>query len=163
VSKAELILPDELRHLSVFKHIVTTIPVSNRWYPLMLRYLKVLSDRVDALGGNASSVHPNPDGSGKPYVPPRGGAGPHAPPGKPCPPELQACCVEEVKYCGRVCGIEYGCDGHMTGFSITRFWRQRSFRCATGKWVNLLETASRERRVVCVTVRGGVVSGIDVR
>jgi hypothetical protein len=69
VSKAELILDEEVRTLSVFKHILTTIPANNRWYPLMLRYVHHLGLKVDALGGDAGSVHPNPDGSGRPYDP----------------------------------------------------------------------------------------------
>jgi hypothetical protein len=70
VSSAGLILPEEIRTLSVFKHIATTIPPDNRWYPLILRYVHHLGVKVDALGGDSSGVHPNPDGSGRPYEPP---------------------------------------------------------------------------------------------
>jgi hypothetical protein len=69
VSKAELILDEEIRSLSVLKHIVTTIPTGNRWRPLMQRYVHHLGLRVDALGGHADTVYPNPDGSGQPYDP----------------------------------------------------------------------------------------------
>jgi hypothetical protein len=70
VSKAELIVDEEIRTLSVFKHILTTIPTDNRWYPLIQRYVHHLGVKVDALGGDADSVHPNPDGTGRPYTPP---------------------------------------------------------------------------------------------
>lgn len=111
VSKAELILDEELRSLSVFKHIVTTIPTDNRWYPLMRRYVHHLGTKVDALGGDAASVHPNPDGSGRPYHPttdtPAGG---HA---------ARCCdtCRGGVDHgCGRCCGMGFclwicGCRG----------------------------------------------------
>ncbi|MDQ5821217.1 MAG: galactose oxidase early set domain-containing protein [Actinomycetota bacterium] len=69
VSKAELMIADETRTLSVFKHILTTIPTDNRWYPLMQRYVHHMGLRVDALGGDAAVVHGNPDGSGRPYDP----------------------------------------------------------------------------------------------
>jgi hypothetical protein len=69
VSKAELILDEEIRTLSVFKHIATTIPTENRWHPLMQRYVHHLGLKVEALGGEANTVHPNPDGSGRPYDP----------------------------------------------------------------------------------------------
>ncbi|MFD6108338.1 hypothetical protein ACFWFQ_37445, partial [Nocardia salmonicida] len=69
VSKAELILEEETRTLSVFKHIQTAIPADNRWYPLIQRYIHHLGRRVDALGGDAATVHPNPDGSGRPHDP----------------------------------------------------------------------------------------------
>jgi hypothetical protein len=70
VSKAEIILDEEVRNLSVMKHIGTTIPPGNRWYSIFQRYLHGLSVKVDALGGDSGSVFPNPDGSGTPYGPP---------------------------------------------------------------------------------------------
>jgi hypothetical protein len=79
VSKAALILEEEERALSVLRHIATTIPPANRWYDIFKLYLDHLSAKVDALGGDPSTVHPNPDGSGNPYVPP--GARPGR---KPC-------------------------------------------------------------------------------
>ncbi len=70
VTKAELMLDDEIRTLSVMKHIAKAIPPGNRWYDIFKRYLHGLSIKVDALGGDSKSVHPNPDGSGNTYVPP---------------------------------------------------------------------------------------------
>jgi hypothetical protein len=75
VSKAELILEEEVRTLSVMKHVATTIPPFNRWYTIFQRYVHGLGKRVDALGGDAGAVHPNPDGSGLPYVPEDGADG----------------------------------------------------------------------------------------
>lgn len=69
VSKAELIAGEEARTLSVFKHILTTIPSNDRWYPLIQRYVHHMGLKVDALGGNSAAIHPNPDGSGRPYDP----------------------------------------------------------------------------------------------
>lgn len=71
VSKASLILDDEVRTLSVMKHILSTIPPDNRWYPLFQQYVQGLGAKVDALGGDSGSVHGNPDGSGDPYTPPK--------------------------------------------------------------------------------------------
>ncbi|KMP77368.1 hypothetical protein TU62_04685 [Bacillus cereus] len=69
VSKAELILDEERRTLSVMKYIAGTIPSDNRWYPIFKRYLHFLSEKVNALGGDADAISPNPDGSGEPYKP----------------------------------------------------------------------------------------------
>lgn len=69
ISKAALILDDEIRTLSVMKHILTTIPPTNRWYPVFQLYVHGLAEKVDALGGDSGSVHGNPDGSGNPYSP----------------------------------------------------------------------------------------------
>lgn len=70
VVQPELILDEEVRTLSVLKHVATTIPPGNRWYPIFLRYLGLIGSKVDALGGDSSTVFGNPDGSGRPYVQP---------------------------------------------------------------------------------------------
>lgn len=81
VSKAELIVEDERRTLSVLKHVATTIPSADRWYPIFQRYIHGLGKKFEGLGGDPDSVHPNPDGSGDPYAPepdsPSGGRGRH--------------------------------------------------------------------------------------
>jgi len=69
VTKAELMLDEEVRTLSVMKHIVNTIPTTNRWYKILKQYVHGISLKVDALGGNSNEIHPNPDGSGTPYKP----------------------------------------------------------------------------------------------
>lgn len=75
VSKAELILAEEARSLSVFRHIATTISMDNRWYKLMQMYVHHLGLKVDALGGDSKAIRGNPDGSGRPYDPESGGCG----------------------------------------------------------------------------------------
>ena len=63
VTKADAILTDESRTLSVMKYIATTIPPGNRWYEVFQRYVLHLARRVDALGGDSKGIHPNPDGA----------------------------------------------------------------------------------------------------
>jgi hypothetical protein len=63
-------LPEAKRILSVMKYIAQSIPPDNRWYPIFLRYLAGLGDRVAGLGDDPDSVYPNPTGSGEPYVEP---------------------------------------------------------------------------------------------
>ncbi|WP_188112246.1 galactose oxidase early set domain-containing protein [Aquimarina sp. RZ0] len=65
VSQAPLLISAEIRKLSVLKHIFSTIPSTDHWYPIFQKYLKQISDRVDGFGGNANEVFPNPDGTGK--------------------------------------------------------------------------------------------------
>ena len=83
VSKASLLLAQEVRLYSVMQHIGLTIPSNNRWYPLFLRYLAFIGDRVDGFGGDAGTIHPNPDGSGRPLNP-----GPHCRPSVPSVPSV---------------------------------------------------------------------------
>ena len=76
VSKASLLLSKETQTYSIMSHIGTTIPSTNRWYPIFQRYLGFLAERIDGLGGDSGSIHPNPDGSGTPYTPPTTPSGP---------------------------------------------------------------------------------------
>ena len=69
VSKAAFLLPEAEQQLSFMGHIATTLNSDDRWSPIFNRLLPHLSARVDALGGDAHAVHPNPDASGKPYQP----------------------------------------------------------------------------------------------
>lgn len=93
ISTAPLIIENTARTLSVFKHILSTIPPTNRWHPLIQRYVHGLGLKLDGLGGNASEVHGNPDGSGRPYKPSEGGR-PDRPwdkPSHPTPPDWCRC------------------------------------------------------------------------
>lgn len=106
VSKAELILEQEKRDLSVFKHILSTIPPDNRWYPLWQRYVYLTGQRVDALGGKADDVHPNPHGSGRPYDPVKEEEDRPRPAGA----ALDACCVALGEL---ACNLAVGCLRHL--------------------------------------------------
>lgn len=88
VSKAELLVERETRLLSIMRHIGTTIPSTNRWHPIFSRYLAFLAERVDGLGGDSGSVHPNPDGSGRPVGDTSGEPGPGGMAGD----AIRACC-----------------------------------------------------------------------
>lgn len=71
ISTGQLMLPEEIRLLSVLRHIALAIPKSDPWYPIFRRYLRRKEDRVEGLGGNPDDVHPNPDGTGNPVAPER--------------------------------------------------------------------------------------------
>lgn len=66
VSTAGLMLPLEIRKLSVLRHIALSIPAGDHWRPIFDRYLGQIGDRVKALGGDPDGVAPSPDGTGKP-------------------------------------------------------------------------------------------------
>jgi hypothetical protein len=71
------ILPKEIRKLSVLRYIQQSIPASNRWYGIFVRYLDQIAGRVRGLGGDPGTVKPSPDGGEEqPVCPP------------PCPTEV---------------------------------------------------------------------------
>jgi hypothetical protein len=129
VSKAELILTEEARTLSVFKHILTTIPIDNRWYPIMQRYVHHISTKVDALGGNAESIYGNPNGSGKSYDP-------HG-----------ECAV----FAGKVCELHYDCEERFIGFTAeTQRQRFNTRNCTVER--TIMHACKRNSDVtICVT------------
>ena len=65
VSTGALMLPKEIRKLSVLKHIFNAIPLTDRWHPVFVRYLGEIEAKVRDLGGDPDSVHPSPDGTGE--------------------------------------------------------------------------------------------------
>ncbi len=139
VSKAELILAEEERTLSVFKHIVSTIPTDNRWYPLMQRYVHHLGLKVNALGGDESTIHGNPDGSGQPYDP--HSEQPGTPPDRGRPGE---------SYSGLVRDILYDCHGRFEGFVLESCESSRHFKVCEASLEQIVLRACRERSKVTV-------------
>jgi hypothetical protein len=52
-------LPAEENTLAIFKARLKAMPPTNRWRPVIERYIGLLSARVDGLGGNASDIPPS--------------------------------------------------------------------------------------------------------
>lgn len=141
VGKAELILDREVRTLSLMKHIATSIPTGNRWYPIFQRYLHGLSGRVNALGGDASTVHANPDGSGTPYTPPA-----REQPRGPCIEGWTASLVLALALLlvalmpSRRLAVVAGVGGFVLLGAVIAWWRRRCrgrMRCALIEWLTL--------------------------
>ena len=65
VRHEDQLLPREVERLSLLRYIFESMSTSSRWYPVFLRYLGQVADRVDGFGGNADDVAPSPDGTGK--------------------------------------------------------------------------------------------------
>jgi hypothetical protein len=49
-------LPNEENTLAVFKYRLQYTPPPDRWYPVLERYIALLSAKVDGLGGIASQI-----------------------------------------------------------------------------------------------------------
>jgi hypothetical protein len=65
VSTKGLLLEREERLLSVLRWIAEAIPHDSRWYPVFVRYLDKVGDRVSGLGGDPDQITPSPDGDGR--------------------------------------------------------------------------------------------------
>lgn len=158
VSKAELIVDNEMRDLSVLKHVLTTIPADNRWYPLMQRYVHHIGSKVDALGGDSKTVHGNPDGSGRPYDPKgRPSDDDSGTPGGQTPdsPGVAA-------FTGLVREMIYDCDGRFVGFELEACGVSRRFKGCEASLEELILRACRERLKLGVRAHAGSIRQITV-
>ena len=59
-------LPNAIRTLSILRFIHQTIPASNRWHPIFVRWLDSLAAKVSGLGGDPTKVQPSPTGGDRP-------------------------------------------------------------------------------------------------
>lgn len=64
VSTKTRLLEREMRKLSVMRHIFRSIRVDDQWYPIFVRMLDGVADRVRGFGGDPDAIAPSPDGSG---------------------------------------------------------------------------------------------------
>lgn len=148
VSKAELLVDQTTRNLSVLRHVLLTIPTDNRWYPLMQRYVHQLGVKLDALGGDATQVHPNPDGSGRPQDPDARPGEVEYPYGKPDRPG------KGERFRGLVEDVLYDCHGRFRGFVLASCEARRVYEGCEGRLEMLVLRACRERSEMTVLSRG---------
>ncbi|MGH9928393.1 MAG: galactose oxidase-like domain-containing protein [Pyrinomonadaceae bacterium] len=65
------LLARETQRLSLLRWIYQGMPTLDRWRPVFDRYLGVVADRVDAFGGDSTTVQPSPNEDGSPERPKR--------------------------------------------------------------------------------------------
>jgi hypothetical protein len=135
VTTGDRILPSELTTLAIMKWRLEQMSPSNRWHPVLVRYIKYLSDRVDGLGGNSRAVPPSLT-----YVP----ALPLPHPG----PERQQ------EHCGKVCEVLFDCHGDFTGFVLDDCCERRLFESCSKNVGELALKACRYGMTLCVSVDG---------
>jgi hypothetical protein len=137
VRTRDVILPREMRLLSVLRWILRSVDDQDRWLPVFSRYVGLIGDRVGALGGDPDLVEPSPDGSG-------GEARPS--PGKPEP-------GRRATHDGKVTGLVYDCFGDFEGFLLDDCGTEIAFQAREHEIEALVRTAWRER--IAITVVSG--------
>jgi len=133
VTTGDKILPAEETTLAIMKWRLEQMSPSNRWHPVLVRYIKYISDRVDGLGGNASAVPPSLT-----FVPPL--------PKRPHEPERERC--------GKVCEVLYDCHGEFTGFILEDCCETHVFHSRARNVGKLAVEACRYGLTLCVWVDG---------
>jgi hypothetical protein len=131
VTTAKTILPLEENTLAIMKWRLNQMSPTNRWYPVLERYILYISDRINGLGGNASSIEPSPYGT------------PALPPHK----------EELCELTGKVVGLIYDRFGDFEGFYLlTEEGHEKMFRSREREIEQLVRTAWLDRMVITVFV-----------
>jgi hypothetical protein len=132
VSAGDALLRDEENTLAIMKWRLGQMATTNRWHPVLERYVGYLSARVDGLGGDSSSIEPSPDGA-----PPRGDNG------------------RQQTFTGRVCEVVFDCFGDFEGFVLRDCRERRAFRACEPAIRDLVLRACRQRLRITVYVEKG--------
>jgi len=136
VEQESQILPADENLLAVLKWRLGLIGTGNRWYPVLLRWISVLSSRIKAMGHDPGDIPASPKG----YQPPSIEKG-H--PGA----------EDERCHTGRVAKLFYDCFGEFTGFEMECCeCEQHSFRSCQPDMEGLIYRAWLKRFVITVCV-----------
>lgn len=135
VQQESKILPVDENLLAILKWRLGLIGPSDRWYPVLLRYISYLSGRINGMGGNASQIPASPDGYQQQ---------PSPVPGKH---------ARERCYTGKVIGIRYDRFGDFEGFTIlSEQGHEHWFRGREHEVEELVRRAWIERNLISVFV-----------
>jgi hypothetical protein len=133
------IRPGIERTLTNLQRVINTVPIENRWHPVLLRYLQQITARVRSLGGE--------------QVPPPGGEKP-----RPQPPALLPSALAEVgprearvEFEGKVAGIRFDRFGDFEGFILETEEGSHDFFSREREIETLVTKMWRERTVILVT------------
>jgi hypothetical protein len=132
VQKEHAILPIDENLLSILEWRLTIIGPGNRWYPVLIRYIGVLKQRIIGMGGDPNKIPPSPHG----YQPPA-----HVHKHEP----------HEHCYTGKVTNLFFD---RFEGFDLrTEKGEEHSFRSFEHEIEELIYLAWVERFIITVCVR----------
>jgi hypothetical protein len=97
VATATSMLPQEEDTLAIFKWRLGAMSPSNRWYPVLNRYIGYIEGRVRGLGGDPDKIPPSLDGAPHKHGPPRD---------------------RLIEHTGKVSEVVYDCFGDFEGFVL---------------------------------------------
>ncbi|MGA3081167.1 MAG: hypothetical protein ABSD44_07270, partial [Terracidiphilus sp.] len=141
VATAKTILVPEENTLAIMKWRLEHMQKTNRWYPVLARYIEYIVGRVDGLGGNASKIPPSLNGA------PVGIVRKH----EPCHEQPEPC-HETVRFAGRVVEIAYDCFGDFVGFVLSDCCKLHEFASRERGVGELILRAFEERLRLAVIV-----------
>jgi hypothetical protein len=139
------ILPAEETRLAIFKARLAAMPTSDRWHPVLARYIELLSERVHGLGGDPGAIPPSFGG----YPPGKERGRPEHPP-------------ERRELAGKVSEVLFDCCGKFEGFVLRSCEHQHRIAACEPAIMELVLRACRERLELLVTIEGSRIRRIQV-
>ncbi len=144
-TKKDLLPPEETTYAILLWRLGLMAP-TNRWYPVMQRYLSFIAARIHAWGGNPGSIVASPNGVIFPVG--GGGGGGGVLPG-PLP-------VDDEEFTGKVVGIAYDRFGDFEGFLLfTEAGHEHKFHATEAEIERLVRFAWIDRVVISVLTHKG--------
>jgi hypothetical protein len=138
VQKDAAILPQEENLLAILRWRLQLVDSSNRWYPVLQRYISYVAARVKGLGGNPAQIQPSPYGTANQAGMPQ-----------PVLPHHE----ERIEYTGKVAGVRYDHFGDFDGFLlVTEAGHEHSFRGHEQEIEELVRKVWTERILIRVFV-----------
>ena len=158
VTTSKVMLPIEENTFAILKWRYEQMAHTNRWRPVLQRYLEYIAHRIDGLGGQSWKIPPSPWG----YHPKHGGHGPHH--GQPGPGHGHGHHGEwpwpgdprhgEREHTGKVEGLAYDRFGDFEGFLlVTEGGERRAYRSREAEIEALARFSWEDRAVVTVVSR----------
>jgi hypothetical protein len=124
VSEKAVFLFSEENTLAVLKWRLQAMSPSNRWYPVLKRYIGYVAARVDGLGGNSAEIEPSLQG-----VPVKAAAG------------------ETHRHTGKICEVIYDCFGDFEGFVLSTCCTEKHLFSSRKKGIGALALLACEKQL----------------
>ena len=141
-------LPAERDILAIFKWRLSQTPTTNRWYPVLQRYISYVEGRVSGLCGNPITVLLSPYGAPPAKSVPIGPIIPIVPIGQPQP---QPHHHKHEGHTGKIEGLIYDRFGDFDGFIFSgKDGHEYRFHSRSTRIEDLVRFAWREQMVVTV-------------
>ncbi|WP_158014458.1 InlB B-repeat-containing protein [Ralstonia solanacearum] len=129
VSTREAMLPAEENTLAILKARLEALPKTNRWYPVLLRFIDQIAGRVNGLGGDADAIPPSLLGYHHPM---------HSRP------------VHLHEFTGKVSEVMFDCFGDFVGFALDNCCDREVFESREKEIGELVLRALRDRLTLTV-------------
>jgi hypothetical protein len=130
VSTGQAMLLPEGNTLAIMKWRLQQMAPSDRWYPVLQRYINYIAARVDGTGGDSDSIVPSPNGI----------------------PVKDLVKALEQEYTGKVCEVLFDCFGDFEGFTLSDCINTHVFKSRERRIEEIVLRACKERFILSVYV-----------